>query len=173
MKDIIFEALFFAARKHRHQKRKGRSASPYINHPIAVASLIVDIGGVSEPEIIAAALLHDTLEDTETTPVELEAEFGPVVAGLVRELSDDRTLPREERKRLQVEHAATLSLGARIVKVADKICNLDDLIADPPTGWSCARKRAYFDWARTVVDKIRATNPGLEQAFDARFAMRP
>lgn len=170
--NLLLKALSFAANKHRHQVRKGSEPIPYINHPIALADLLARTGNVSDPEIIAAALLHDTVEDTCTTAEELEAEFGPVISQLVAELTDDK-LPKEERKRLQFEHASSLSPRARIVKIADKICNLRDIVEDPPAGWLLERKQQYFDWAKSVVDKIRGTNVELENAFDEAFANRP
>jgi guanosine-3',5'-bis(diphosphate) 3'-pyrophosphohydrolase len=171
--NLFLKSLSFAAHKHRHQVRKGSKPIPYINHPIAVADLLVHTGEVSDPETIAAALLHDTVEDTDTTLEELEAEFGPVISQLVAEVTDDKSLSKEERKRRQVEHASSLSRRARAVKLADKICNLRDVAHDPPDGWSLERKQQYFDWAKSVVDKIRGTNVELENAFDAAFANRP
>jgi GTP diphosphokinase / guanosine-3',5'-bis(diphosphate) 3'-diphosphatase len=170
---LIFKALSFAAYKHRHQFRKGSKPIPYINHPIGLADLLVRTGDICDPETIAAALLHDTVEDTGTTLVELEAEFGLVVSQLVSELTDDKSLPKEERKRRQVEHASSLSPRARMVKLADKTCNLRDIIEDPPAGWPLERKQQYFDWAKSVVDKIRGANAALEKAFDEAFAKRP
>jgi guanosine-3',5'-bis(diphosphate) 3'-pyrophosphohydrolase len=170
---LPFKALTFAAYKHRHQHRKGVEAVPYINHPIAVANLLVDVGNVTDTETIAAALLHDTVEDTETTLLELENEFGAAIANLVAELSDNKSLPSEKRKQLQIEHAPKLSPRARLIKLADKICNLRDVVGDPPKGWPLTRKQEYFDWGKNVVDKIRGTNAALEQAFDAAFSKRP
>jgi guanosine-3',5'-bis(diphosphate) 3'-pyrophosphohydrolase len=171
--NLLLKALSFAANKHRHLCRKGSPPIPYINHPIALADLLVRTANVRDAEIIAAALLHDTVEDTDTTFAELEAEFGPVISQLVAELTDDKSLPKEERKHRQVEHASSLSPRARIVKLADKICNLRDIVQDPPAGWPLERKRKYFDWAKSVVDKIRGTNVELENAFDEALANRP
>jgi len=171
--NLLMKALSFAADKHRKQFRKGSEPIPYINHPIAVAELIVRTGKIRDGEIIAAALLHDTVEDTETTFEELEAEFGPAIAKLVAEVTDNKKLPKEERKRLQVEHASSLSPRARIIKLADKTCNLRDVVQDPPAGWELERKQEYFDWGKSVVDKIGGTNAELEQAFADAFAARP
>jgi len=171
--NLLLKALSFAAYKHRHQVRKGSEPIPYINHPIALADLLVRTANVSDPEIIAAALLHDTVEDTCTTAEELKAEFGPVISQLVAELTDDKRLSKEERKRRQLEHASSLSPRARIVKLADKVCNLRDIVEDPPARWPLERKQQYFDWAKSVVDKIRETNVELEKAFDEAFANRP
>jgi guanosine-3',5'-bis(diphosphate) 3'-pyrophosphohydrolase len=104
---------------------------------------------------------------------ELADEFGRSISDLVAELSDDKSLPKEQRKRLQVEHAATLSRRARLVKLADKTCNLRDVVGDPPDGWSLQRRQEYFDWAKSVVDQIRQTSVELEQTFDAAFSKRP
>jgi GTP diphosphokinase / guanosine-3',5'-bis(diphosphate) 3'-diphosphatase len=171
--NLWFKALTFAAYKHRFQFRKGSKPVPYINHPIAVANLLVNVGNIRDPETIVAALLHDTVEDTETTLRELADEFGRSISDLVAELSDDKSLPKEQRKRLQVEHAATLSRRARLVKLADKTCNLRDVVGDPPDGWSLQRRQEYFDWAKSVVDQIRQTSVELEQTFDAAFSKRP
>jgi guanosine-3',5'-bis(diphosphate) 3'-pyrophosphohydrolase len=170
---IVLEALGFAAHKHRDQRRKDAAASPYINHPIALANVLVREGGVSEPEVIAAALLHDTVEDTKTTPAELRGAFGERVCRIVEEVTDDKSLPKAERKRLQIEHAATLSREAKLVKLADKICNLRDMAEHPPASWDLARRREYFDWAKAVIDRLRGVHPKLEAAFDAAFARRP
>ena len=168
----LLKALAFAAHKHRDQRRKDPEASPYINHPIALADVLVNEGGVSDVEVLCAALLHDTVEDTATTHEELAAAFGERIAGIVAEVTDDKALPKAERKRLQIEHAAQLSPAARLVKLADKICNLRDVAERPPVSWDLARRREYFDWAKRVVDNLRGINPPLERAFDAAYAMR-
>ena len=168
----LLKALAFAAFKHRDQRRKDPEASPYINHPIALADVLVNEGGVSDVEVLCAALLHDTVEDTATTHEELAAAFGERIAGIVAEVTDDKALPKAERKRLQIEHAAQLSPAARLVKLADKICNLRDVAERPPVSWDLARRREYFDWAKRVVDNLRGINPSLERAFDAAYAMR-
>ncbi|MBS0367530.1 MAG: bifunctional (p)ppGpp synthetase/guanosine-3',5'-bis(diphosphate) 3'-pyrophosphohydrolase [Proteobacteria bacterium] len=169
----ILRASLFAATKHRLQKRKDKEASPYINHPIAVACTLSDAGLSSEPDVLVAALLHDTIEDTATTPEELERHFGAEVAEIVREVTDDKKLPKAERKRLQIDHAAHLSRAAKLVKLADKICNLRDVVASPPADWKLARRREYFDWAKQVVDRLRGVHPGLEALFDTEYARRP
>ena len=123
--------------------------------------------------LACAAVLHDTLEDTETTHAELVARFGDEVASIVAEVTDDKSLPKAERKRLQIEHAASISERARLVKLADKICNLRDLTSSPPADWTLARKQEYFDWAERVVDQLRGTHARLEALFDAAYAARP
>jgi len=170
---LVLEALAFAADKHRDQRRKDAAASPYINHPIALANVLVQEGDVADPAVIAAALLHDTLEDTQTTAAELRTAFGEAIARVVAEVTDDKDLPKAERKRLQVEHAATLSREAKLVKLADKICNLRDMADHPPAKWDLVRRREYFDWAKAVIDRLRGVHPRLEAAFDAAFARRP
>ena len=169
---LLLDALAFAAHKHRDQRRKDPEASPYINHPIALADVLVNEGGVSDVEVLCAALLHDTVEDTATTPRELEEAFGPRIARIVAEVTDDKTLSKAERKRLQIEHAGRLSPEAKLVKLADKICNLRDVAERPPAGWDLARRREYFDWAKRVVDGLRGAHPRLEAAFDAAYGMR-
>jgi GTP diphosphokinase / guanosine-3',5'-bis(diphosphate) 3'-diphosphatase len=167
---IVLAASAFAAHKHRDQRRKGAEASPYINHPIAVANVLANEADITEPVILAAALLHDTIEDTDTTADELTAQFGREIAAIVLEVTDDKSLPKQERKRLQVAHAATLSEKAKLVKLADKICNLRDMNHSPPVGWSTQRKAEYFAWAKQVVDPMRGVSPTLERLFDAAFA---
>jgi GTP diphosphokinase / guanosine-3',5'-bis(diphosphate) 3'-diphosphatase len=170
---LLIDALAFAADKHRTQRRKDPEASPYINHPIALARVLSIEGRVRDPKVLAAAILHDTLEDTKTTYEELLERFGPAIAGIVREVTDDKTLAAPERKRLQIEHAGELSSRARLVKLADKTANLRDLIANAPAEWSLQRRRDYFDWAKKVIDRIRGSNKRLERAFDDAYAGRP
>src|ERR1017187_1015403 len=170
---LVLRATAFAALKHRDQRRKDAEASPYINHPIALADLLWDLGGVRDPVVIAAALLHDTIEDTETSATELRRAFGAKVAGIVGEVTDDKRLPKERRKELQIEHAAHISKSAKLVKLADKICNLRDILASPPKDWAIDRKRQYFDWAKKVIDQVRGANPKLERRFDQLYRQRP
>jgi guanosine-3',5'-bis(diphosphate) 3'-pyrophosphohydrolase len=169
----VVRAAEFAARKHRDQKRKGRNASPYINHPIELAAVLVEEGGVDDPTVLCAALLHDTIEDTATTYDELRGQFGKTVADVVSEVTDTKFLDKETRKRLQVTRAGRSSQAARLVKLADKICNLREIISNPPAGWSLDRKRQYFDWARSVVNEIRGTHVRLERRFDGLYRKRP
>jgi len=161
----VFQALAFAAHKHRDQRRKDEGASPYINHPIALADILVNEGGVTDHVVLCAAILHDTIEDTETTYEELVGAFGTDIADVVREVTDDKSLDKAERKLLQIEHAAHASRRAKLVKLADKTCNLRDLAATPPADWSDERRREYFDWAQKVVAGVRGSNAALEAAF--------
>ena len=169
---LILKALEFASLKHRDQRRKDADASPYINHPIALANVLT-LEGVIEDMVLAAALLHDTLEDTQTTPAELREHFGDRIAGIVEEVTDDKNLLKAERKRLQIEHASAISREARLVKLADKICNVRDVANHPPARWDLARRREYFDWAKAVVDRMRGTHSGLERRFDEAYALKP
>ena len=171
--NVLIRATAFAADKHRNQRRKDADASPYINHPIALADVLANEGNVADEAVLVAALLHDTIEDTETSMEELVAQFGLEAADIVAEVTDDKSLPKAERKRLQVEHAATISGKAKLVKLADKICNLRDIAACPPADWPVERKREYFDWAKAVVDGLRGVHPGLEAVFDRAFAAKP
>ena len=164
---ILLRAVAFAAEKHRDQRRKGIDASPYINHPIGVADLLANVGGVCDMSTLVAAVLHDTIEDTRTSPEELEAAFGRSVRLLVQEVTDDKRLPKAERKRLQVEHAPHLSLAAKMIKLADKISNVRDVTENPPAAWPIGRRREYLEWAERVVSGCRGVNESLEQYFDA------
>ncbi|MEB3269090.1 MAG: HD domain-containing protein [Leptolyngbya sp.] len=165
----LLRALHFAAHHHRHQRRKGPDAIPYINHPIALAYLLWDQAGVSDPIVLAAALLHDTVEDTEATLTDLEHHFGPEVAAVVAQVTDDKSLPKAVRKQRQIDHAAHLCDRAKLVKLVDKIANLQDLTQAPPTDWTVARRRDYCHWAKQVVDQLRGTHGGLEALFDQTY----
>jgi guanosine-3',5'-bis(diphosphate) 3'-pyrophosphohydrolase len=162
----LLKAIAFAAEKHRHQRRKDARASPYINHPIAVATVLATDGKVSDHVMLLAAALHDTVEDTQTTFAELEEHFGQEVADLVRELTDDKSLDKAERKRLQIEHSKKSSNAAKQLKIADKICNIRDITDDPPEGWTAERRRQYLTWSEKVITGCRGVNPALDQAFD-------
>ena len=162
---LILKAAHFSAQKHSTQRRKDENASPYINHPISVALAIAQIGGVDDPEILAAALLHDTLEDTETTPEELEDEFGKKVCEYVLDVTDDKTLPKDERKRRQIEHAKKISNGAALIKLGDKISNVTDVINNPPEDWDNNRRKEYLDWAEKVIENCPKVNDKMEKKF--------
>ena len=164
---LILKAVKFSAERHKKQRRKGVDGSPYINHPIEVAETLWRIGGVRDVNVITAAILHDTVEDTETTPEEVGEHFGAKVRALVEEVTDDKQLPKPERKRLQVEHAPTLSTGAKQIKLADKIYNIDDVAFRPPNGWSLQRRSEYLAWADRVVMGLRGCNQQMEEHYDA------
>jgi len=162
----ILKALRFSSEKHKDQRRKGAEGLPYINHPIDVAETLWSVGGVRDVDVIVAAILHDTVEDTTTTPAELEELFGPIVRSLVQEVTDDKSLPKVERKRLQVEHAPHLSAGAKQIKLADKISNINDVAFSPPAHWPHQRRVDYLAWADSVVSGLRGCNQQLEELFD-------
>ena len=162
----LLKAIAFAADKHRHQRRKDAEASPYINHPIAVATVLAAEGQISDETILIAAALHDTIEDTQTTFVELEEHFGPEVTALVREVTDDKSLGKMERKNRQIEHAAQSSSRAKQLKIADKICNIREITVRPPSDWSPERRSEYLSWSEKVVAGCRYVNTRLDQAFD-------
>lgn len=164
------KAVAFAADKHRNQRRKDADSSPYINHPIALANVLANEGGVDDATVLCAAVLHDTIEDTETTADEIRALFGPKVAAVVLEVTDDKSLEKQVRKQRQVEHAPHISTEAKLVKLADKISNVRDILASPPADWSAERKQTYFEWAARVVDGLRGVHPGLESVFDGLYA---
>jgi GTP diphosphokinase / guanosine-3',5'-bis(diphosphate) 3'-diphosphatase len=170
---LLLEALAFAAEKHRMQRRKDEEASPYINHPIALAQVLCNEGGITDTVVLCAALLHDTIEDTDTTAEELRKRFGEAIATIVVDVTDDKSLPKDTRKREQVKHAPSLSREAKLVKLADKICNVRDVTATPPKEWSLVRRQEYFDWANEVVDGLRGVHRTLEGRFDAAYGKRP
>ena len=162
----MLTALRFAADKHKNQRRKDEEASPYINHPIAVADTLWQIGEVRDVVTIVGALLHDTIEDTETEPSEIETLFGKEVLSLVQEMSDDKSLPKATRKQLQIEHAPHISTRAKQLKLSDKICNVRDIATSPPSHWDWQRRLDYLDWTEQVVRGIRGTSPRLESLYD-------
>lgn len=168
--DSILTAAIFAAQKHHGQVRKDQQASPYITHPLTVARLIDTIGEIEDPDILIAAILHDTLEDTDTQPEEIRDRFGPDVLAMVLDVSDDKSLAKMCRKQLQVIHAPRLSYPARIIKLADKIANCTDILRTPPADWSLSRRQDYIQWAADVVFQMRGTNAPLEQALDELLA---
>lgn len=163
------KCINFAAIKHRDQRRLDPSKTPYINHPIGVAFILTSEGKITDQNVLQAAILHDTVEDTDTTFEEIEINFGPKITSIVREVTDDKSLPKMERKRLQIEHAKTASYEAKLVKLADKLYNLRDLDSVAPEGWTEERCREYFIWAKKVVDNLRGTNELLENALDVIF----
>jgi len=170
---LLLKVVAFAAEKHRNQRRKDPDASPYINHPIELANVLLHEGGVTDVVVLCAALLHDTLEDTQTTSEELALQFGSEIQAIVVEVTDNKKLKKRKRKELQMKHAPMLSTRAKLVKLADKICNLRDVASDPPPRWSLRRRIEYFDWAKSVVDGMRGVQPRLEAVFDATYALRP
>lgn len=170
MNKLIVKALKFAEYKHRFQCRKDTCKSPYIKHPIDVLSILVSEAEISDENVLCAALLHDTIEDTDTSAEELRKHFGEKITAIVLELSDDKTLPKQTRKELQVAHAATSSYEARLVKFADKIANIRDIHSDPPEGWSSERVQEYYAWATRVIDRMRGTHTELEALFDQAIA---
>lgn len=162
----ILCAVKFSADQHRYQTRKGEDATPYINHPIEVAEVLARIGGVNDVDVLIAAILHDTVEDTGATPEQIEEMFGFRVRGFVMEVTDDKSLPKKERKQKQVEHAPHLSREAKQIKLCDKSSNVREIASNPPADWSKARKLEYLDWGERVVAGLRGVNKDLEDYFD-------
>ncbi len=178
----VIDAIAFAAHAHRAQRRKDADATPYINHPVALVRILAVEADVDDPDILCAAALHDYLEDCcgrddqpglDEGRKQLRTRFGDTVLAYVEALTDDKTLSKADRKRLQVEHATHASHGARLVKLADKIANLRDLVEFPPADWPAYRRREYFDWTAQVVARLRGTHPRLEALFDDVQALRP
>ncbi|PZW44991.1 metal dependent phosphohydrolase [Humitalea rosea] len=168
----VLQAASFAARVHTTHRRKGTAAEPYVNHVLEVAQILAEHG--APEEAIIAALLHDTVEDSDADPdpithERLVAEFGPTVAELVAEVTDDKSLPKEARKALQIRHAPKASDPAKMLKLADKISNLRAVTAHPPAGWPHGRLVEYVGWAGRVAEGLRGVNPGLEALFDATY----
>ena len=171
----IAEAVEFAAVRHAHQRRKGASEAPYVNHLAAVAANVARATGGQDPDLIIAAYLHDSIEDCGVTRAEIEEQFGGDVAALVAEVTDDKSLPREERKQLQIEQAPHKSARAKILKLSDLVANLSDMLVHPPVNWSLERQLHYFVWANDVASGLRNGTlaleaPALLAEFDGLFA---
>ncbi|MEO8358113.1 MAG: HD domain-containing protein [Chloroflexota bacterium] len=167
---LVLKALRFSAEKHRDQRRKDAKSSPYINHPIQVAETLWTVGGVRDAILLAAAILHDTIEDTGTQPEEIKAEFGEDVLALVLEVTDDKSLPKPVRKQLQVENAPHKTQSAKLLKLADKICNVRDVSSSPPSNWPLERQKEYLLWTEKVVAGLRGVNQSLESHYDVILA---
>jgi GTP diphosphokinase / guanosine-3',5'-bis(diphosphate) 3'-diphosphatase len=172
-------AVSLAAHCHANQRRKDELSTPYINHPIAVFSILAAEAEERDVDVLCAALCHDLIEDCASNDAErarlskeIQSRLGQRVLAIVREVTDVKELPKVDRKRLQVEHAPFLSEGATLVKVADKIANLRDVLASPPKDWDVGRRLAYFDWANQVVCATRPINSRLRQLFDEVYSMR-
>jgi len=166
----LLQAISFAAQKHAAQKRKGADEQPYINHVLEVANLLANVGKIEDYDVLIAAVLHDTIEDTETNAEEITELFGAKVCGMVLEVTDDKSLPKARRKELQIEHAPHLSNGAKQLKLADKISNIRDVTENPPDGWSDERRIEYVNWGERVIDGLRGANANLETHFDDLIA---
>ena len=178
----VIDAIAFAAHAHRLQRRKDREKTPYINHPVALVQILAVEAGIEDADVLCAAALHDYLEDCcgadgqanlEAGRQQLHDLFGIEVLALVEAVTDDKSLPKAERKRRQVEHSGHVPHGAKLIKLADKTANLRDLIDFPPVDWAAYRRREYFAWAALVVGQVRGTHAGLEALFDAAHARRP
>ncbi len=178
----VIDAVAFATDAHSNQRRRDEDATPYINHPVALVRILSLEGGVEDADVLCAAALRDHLEDCwgqdgqpslDTGRALVGSRFGAQVLAYVEAVIDDKSVEKAERKRRQVEHAAYIPNGAKLVKLADKIANLRDLAQSPPAAWGPARRRAYFDWAAQVADRVRGVHPQLEVAFDAALAQRP
>ncbi|KAJ3319389.1 Guanosine-3',5'-bis(diphosphate) 3'-pyrophosphohydrolase MESH1 [Boothiomyces sp. JEL0866] len=164
----LLDCIVFAAEKHRNQRRKDSQSTPYINHPLGVAHILIK-EKISDIDILRAAILHDTVEDTETTFEELLEKFGPTVTDYVREVTDDKTKPKQVRKQLQIETGPHKSYGAKLVKMADKINNLRDLEHEIPDGWDKERADQYFIWAKKVTDNLKV-HDGLQRQLEELYA---
>lgn len=169
---LLLQAAHFAALRHTQQRRKGENQEPYVNHLLEVAQLLTECGQ-EDIVLLQAALLHDSVEDVGVTVEELALAFGSEVAQLVLEVTDDKNLPKAQRKQLQVEKSGTKSPRARMLKIADKISNLRAIRNSPPPDWSQQRRLDYFDWARRVVEGCRGVCAPLDQLFDQTHSLGP
>lgn len=169
---LLVRAIAFASEKHKAQKRKDISKTPYINHPIDLLEVLACEGNVTDIPTLCAAALHDTIEDTQTTAEELKSIFGDKITAIVLDLTDDKSLPKLERKEKQIEHAPHCLPEAKVVKIADKICNLRNILEMPPKNWVKEEKLTYFHWSSRVVNAIRGSHSVLEEVFDKLYERR-
>lgn len=171
----MIRAVDFAARAHSTQRRHDVAKTPYINHPIGVAAILVRVARLLGNErqvsdVLVAAVLHDVVEDTIVTVGDVRAEFGNDVAAIVASVTDNTSLPKAARKQLQLEHIAVASTAAKLVKLADMLYNLRDLQREMPVGWTIERVQGYFAWKHTMLEAARGTDEALEEALDYVFA---
>lgn len=162
--DQLLETITYAIIKHDGQKRKDENAYPFIVHPIDVASILIK-AGVTDNDVLNAAILHDVVEDTSATYEEVKTKFGKSVADYVQEVSDDKSLSKLERKKAQIEHAKVISEGAKLIKLADKISNLTSLSNSVPKSWPAIWEKGYFAWAKLCTDNMS----GLSEQLDAQL----
>lgn len=162
---LLISAIHYASKAHAGQLRKDR-ITPYINHPLEVMQLLSVHGKVQAVEYLCAAVLHDTIEDTSVTAADISRLFNASIAAMVEEVTDDKLLSKAERKLLQVERVHLLSEGAQLIRLADKISNVKDMIYAPPANWSLGERQGYIEWTRRVVGPIRGINPALETMYD-------
>lgn len=167
--ELIVKALAFASEKHRYQVRKGKERTPYIHHPIQVANVLVSTGKVNDTATLCAALLHDTIEDTKTNTTELADLFGAEINNLVIELTDDKSKSKQACRNDQICNAKFLSTKAKLIRLADKICNVHDIGYYPPLHWNNERRMLYLNWAAKVVNELRGINGALELKFDLMY----
>ncbi|MCW3473430.1 HD domain-containing protein [Limobrevibacterium gyesilva] len=166
----VLKAAETAAQWHARQRRKGAAQEPYINHLLEVAWLVGEATGGKDPDLVIAALLHDAIEDCQIPRTEIEAAFGADVAALVADVTDDKSLKKEVRKQLQIDHAPGKPMRVKILKLADKTSNLRAIAASPPADWPPQRRLDYVAWACAVAVGLRGTNAWLEERFDAAAA---
>lgn len=162
---LVVRAAYFAGEKHRLQRRSDIEQTPYINHPLELAHILTEEGDIYCMDTICASLLHDTLEDTETSPEELNKHFGEIITSIVIEVSNDMTLNSQQRREYELRKVASLSNKAKLVKIADKLANIRDVSTMPPAGWTREKKQNYFDFALEIVDQVKDASPRLHQIF--------
>lgn len=163
----LLEAIFFVAQRHSTQRRKGPGGQPYVNHLIEAATLLATVGGVTDVEVLMAAVLHDVLEDTPTTREEVLALFGARVLLLVESLTDDKALPRAERREQVLAHLPHADDATKVVKLADLCSNVMTL----PSDWAPEHAREYLRWARRAAELCASSNPALDQLFRERWTI--
>jgi guanosine-3',5'-bis(diphosphate) 3'-pyrophosphohydrolase len=163
--NLVIRAAYFAGEKHRLQRRSDVEQTPYINHPLELAHILTEEGGINCLDTICASLLHDTLEDTDTSSDELKKHFGDVIASIVMEVSNDMTLSSQQRRVYELEKVVSLSHKAKLVKIADKLANIRDVSTMPPMGWTREKKQDYFDFALEIINQIGSVSPRLHQIF--------
>ena len=167
----LISAIDFAAVAHMRQRRKDAEKTPYINHPIEVMHILSN-AGINDIDILCGAVLHDTIEDCGITYDQIYEKFGKRVADFVAECSDDKTQPKVTRKKQQIEHAKTISIGAKLIKSADKLSNIKSLAHNPPVAWTDEEVVGYLDWSYAVHLGLRGNNSILDTQLETIFSIR-
>ena len=162
--DKLLQTLYFAAKAHKSQKRKGDGGVPYINHLIEVATLLSLEAGVTDIEVLQAAVLHDVLEDTPVTLDELNDVFGERVAGLIEAVTDDKSLSLEQRRQKQVDMISCASPEVKLIKLADHCSNI---VCIPDT-WVANRVEQYKMWSFEVASKCFSISDRLAKIYLSR-----
>jgi len=162
--EAVLGAAIFATEKHKSQVRSNEKKTPYIIHPIEVADLVMKIGHVYDKDVLITALLHDVMDDTQTTYEQITSLYGTKVSSYLEEMTSKQGLSLKEQKKQQIMQAFRQNPSVAIIKLSDKLSNLKTLATSPPPSWSRDRIDQYFQWAQTVIENLPESNQLLKKA---------